>query len=76
MGVRLRVTASQVSFSKCIGEPGHTKPHAAALRHRAYAEVLILVALLSTLIEGLPTPRARGNLTFQPWSLQPVRCRK
>jgi hypothetical protein len=33
MAVRCSVTASQASFSNVIGEPGHTKPQAAILRH-------------------------------------------
>ena len=49
-----RVTASQVSFSNDIGEPGHTKPrprdYATALAARA---LFVVCALLSTATVGL-----------------------
>jgi hypothetical protein len=61
-----RVTASQASFSNVIGEPGHTKPQAARrLQGRELLWVCIGCALLSTLTEGLPTPRKTGNLRFR-----------
>lgn len=59
------VTASQASFSNVIGEPGHTKPHAAKrLQGIELPVVCIGCALLSTLTEGLPTPRKTGYLRF------------
>src|SRR5215210_5222343 len=67
-----RVTASQVSFSNVIGEPGHTKPQAARLRHGVSCSGCFGCALLSTLIERLPTLRIKGSLTFQPPRLQSV----
>jgi hypothetical protein len=63
MGVRCRrVTASQASFSNVIGEPGHTKPQAARRLQGRELLWFVLGALLSTLTEGLPTPRKTGNL--------------
>jgi hypothetical protein len=59
-----RVTASQVSFSNVIGEPGHTN-HSRGTTPRRELQWFVLGALLSKPIEGLPTPRIKGNLTFQ-----------
>ena len=51
-------------LSNVIGEPGHTKPRAAKAG-LGEGNVVCLGALLSTLIEGLPTLRIISNLTFQ-----------
>src|ERR1051326_8274599 len=65
MGVRCNVTASQASFSNMIGEPGHTKPSRSTTPGQRATVVCIGCALLSTLTEGLPTPRKTGNLRFR-----------
>ena len=53
------------SFSNVIGEPGHTKPQAAKLRHGVSYCGCMECVLLSTWIEGLPAPRKIGNLRYQ-----------
>jgi hypothetical protein len=53
-------------LSTVIGEPGHTKPHAAGAGPGEGIVVFFGCALLSTLIEGLPIPLKTGNRPSQP----------
>lgn len=60
-----RVTASQASFQPRSVSPD-TQNHLPPEQALAEAIVGLFLALLSTLIAGLPTLRTTGNLTFRP----------